>query len=802
MFNYIKPGEDYNPFNSQSGNNKNGFANNILKHQRRGTINELVEEDFGIGLNNRSKYHNNNIHSRKNSNGGNNNLGSQYKLDELSPLSKIAASSASSPPEYSEDNKGDIETATTGSPAISDYRTTYMSALTHPEGRADRIQDDGPKSNLKNQRSFPYQQENTPSSNLSNNALSANSNTNDNGIPNKVNTNSSDDKYINKVVDSDPSSNEFGDFNRDYLNYSGLIVGDSPNRSDSPFFNSNILNRLPTQNFYNSSKNSPDSFANTPNPFQKPVSLLAKSRFRSIYNNGNMNLGNNANNNNEDYDDGSGASDTGAAGAGGAGGVGGTVININGGGAVNGGAVGAGGGGGGGAFQEGFDPRQSSIFGRAHRNNSWSAKTINSNNNLLNPSLEKLQITKNSPTSAFGKSEKSTPTPTALTTLASPFVSAASNIGMSNVKDSNSYLNDKLEGSEIQAQLAKMEISKKKKKSGKKFFFISFLLLLVLYLIPLKLAIFAPTCRSSNGFCFPQLTVQLDDSSSEAEAALSSARDLLKVVSYIAIDLGTPIQNSNGDLEISMNNNANKKKIILGNQGNYLTSDDYLNTIDTFSVENIYNLNFLGYCRENLLNGATFCSKSHNGLDILSTLIRDAGIQLAKISKQENYGDMGDSFAVAYQVGLSNFASANEIRNDNSNSNRATLQLLNQARLLNKIGVILPMLTLVQFGISIFNSIYMTILFLANCFSNLKFFNTSKNLKKHLGILLIFEFTVLVLCFLISATEFEYIYKLSIVGHNTGIAIVRFGWGAYLLWFNLLSTIVGWLLLILLYRVV
>ncbi|ODV83324.1 hypothetical protein CANARDRAFT_187001, partial [[Candida] arabinofermentans NRRL YB-2248] len=120
-----------------------------------------------------------------------------------------------------------------------------------------------------------------------------------------------------------------------------------------------------------------------------------------------------------------------------------------------------------------------------------------------------------------------------------------------------------------------------------------------------------------------------------ADSPLATIHDSIKVVSYFAMDLGT-------------------------NKVNTEFSDEEIDGIDSFSIENIYRLNYFGYCRFNYMNNIESCDTFSSGLDLASVLVRDAGVRLSMISKQGNPSDIGNSLVSAYHALLEHIGTRNE----------------------------------------------------------------------------------------------------------------------------------------------
>lgn len=120
------------------------------------------------------------------------------------------------------------------------------------------------------------------------------------------------------------------------------------------------------------------------------------------------------------------------------------------------------------------------------------------------------------------------------------------------------------------------------------------------------------SCREGSLMCFPQMKLEVVDTTPKARSTLLSLRLGLKMVSFVASDFG---------------------------ESDLVSSDS---SIDTFSPHNVFSLNNRGFCRLNTETGDDYCIDG-NGLDIFSSIIMDVGIQLGNINPSQDSKDMGKS---------------------------------------------------------------------------------------------------------------------------------------------------------------
>ncbi|CUS20179.1 LAQU0S01e00782g1_1 [Lachancea quebecensis] len=140
------------------------------------------------------------------------------------------------------------------------------------------------------------------------------------------------------------------------------------------------------------------------------------------------------------------------------------------------------------------------------------------------------------------------------------------------------------------------------------------------------------SCTSVTGprFCIPQYKIRFLDVLDEDRNLLQGLRDLLQLLSYVAVDLG-----SNSTIP---------------------ATEDYdsINLVNTFDASNTFKINYLGFCKKQMTNSKipTYCSGNRNGLEPISALVRDVGIQFGIVASK-NPHIMGESFVYVFKMGLS-----------------------------------------------------------------------------------------------------------------------------------------------------
>lgn len=139
------------------------------------------------------------------------------------------------------------------------------------------------------------------------------------------------------------------------------------------------------------------------------------------------------------------------------------------------------------------------------------------------------------------------------------------------------------------------------------------------------------SCTSKTGerFCHPQFTLTFSGPPVGSDGLLLALKDLLKLLSYMAIDLGSHHS--------------------LPQDADY----DEINLVNTLESSNTFKVNFLGYCKDQpmIRELKNYCTKHNSGLDPISLIMRDMGIQFGLLSSK-NPKIMGESFVYTYKLGL------------------------------------------------------------------------------------------------------------------------------------------------------
>lgn len=142
------------------------------------------------------------------------------------------------------------------------------------------------------------------------------------------------------------------------------------------------------------------------------------------------------------------------------------------------------------------------------------------------------------------------------------------------------------------------------------------------------------SCTNSSGprFCVPQYQLRFLDIPNQDQNLLEGVKDLLKLLSYMAVDLN------------------------YSDRPTAVADYDDINLVNTFSPLNVFKINFLGFCKEQhaFSKLPTYCVNNKFGLEPISMIVRDLGVQFGIISSK-NPRIMGESFVYAFKTGLNTF---------------------------------------------------------------------------------------------------------------------------------------------------
>lgn len=149
------------------------------------------------------------------------------------------------------------------------------------------------------------------------------------------------------------------------------------------------------------------------------------------------------------------------------------------------------------------------------------------------------------------------------------------------------------------------------------------------------------TCTGNDHLplCTSQFMFSLMDDSTLGQELINTAREFLRLLSYLTLDMGwTP----NDIIRFNDTFDAND-----------MYADEHL--IDTFHRGNTFKVNYHGYCKytkNKYITKRQCYSNGNNGMDIMTVLMRDIGIQLGGLSSLETKDSLklGNSVVSTYKL--------------------------------------------------------------------------------------------------------------------------------------------------------
>ena len=188
---------------------------------------------------------------------------------------------------------------------------------------------------------------------------------------------------------------------------------------------------------------------------------------------------------------------------------------------------------------------------------------------------------------------------------------------------------------------------------------------LILWSIALMLAVaqiflYIPTFTCTDNLnlplCTPQFVFSLMDDSSLGKGLIDATREFLRLLSVLTLDMGWTVN------DIIKNNNSYR------NNNSYW--EDQL--VDTLHRRSSFKVNYHGYCNIRKYKHMTkkVCySNENNGMDIMTVLMRDMGIQYGKLLSLDmnNTIKLGNSVVYTYKIATSSLF--HFIKNDQREDN-------------------------------------------------------------------------------------------------------------------------------------
>lgn len=210
-------------------------------------------------------------------------------------------------------------------------------------------------------------------------------------------------------------------------------------------------------------------------------------------------------------------------------------------------------------------------------------------------------------------------------------------------------------------------------------------------------------CGTASSQCFPQFTFQIINKSETSQTVLTAINDILKTATFLASEYnesgysgtdsataGTSASASAFPFSTIYDDDPFGSSISDHFESSYNVSDKYnapnpmlikmlmqsrqsprSDNVDTFAKNNFFEMGLMGYCRSKIAGNVTAVNLTSynnkipfttlnktcfghisNGVDLMSTLVRDIGIELAKLTSNKDVKALSDAFVLAYEMSL------------------------------------------------------------------------------------------------------------------------------------------------------
>lgn len=165
------------------------------------------------------------------------------------------------------------------------------------------------------------------------------------------------------------------------------------------------------------------------------------------------------------------------------------------------------------------------------------------------------------------------------------------------------------------------------------------------FLLSVFSVIAAKSCIDLKGWCLPEVSVNIRETSEEGRKFLDQARTGLRLATYLAKDLA--VEHSEGQEDSQP-----------------ISMSAFTETIDTFTNNYTFHFSYNGFCRENVFDHKQACLPA-DGLDILSCLVEDIGLQIGDVSKASDGSKVAKTFVATFQKASEAFGTMWQSRRKN-----------------------------------------------------------------------------------------------------------------------------------------
>ncbi|GMM35131.1 hypothetical protein DASC09_024560 [Saccharomycopsis crataegensis] len=211
--------------------------------------------------------------------------------------------------------------------------------------------------------------------------------------------------------------------------------------------------------------------------------------------------------------------------------------------------------------------------------------------------------------------------------------------------------------------------------------------------------------NANNVKCFSQLNFQITNNSPASQTVITMLNDIVHLFTFLAKEYNEGLQREQGILEVDV---SEPQRVVVEPNSPLVnpimihrlksSSSQHPKEIMTFSTDNFFELGFTGYCRTNSTtdDGGRICFGGIiNGIDLVATLLRDFGQQLAILTSDNRTSTVSDALALGYEISLPNLSKFLQ--------GEGPVNICSNAMLVKRISKILPFIVTVGFLLNFVN---------------------------------------------------------------------------------------------------
>ena len=171
-------------------------------------------------------------------------------------------------------------------------------------------------------------------------------------------------------------------------------------------------------------------------------------------------------------------------------------------------------------------------------------------------------------------------------------------------------------------------------------------ILIISLLLTIFSLIASQSCVELDGWCLPEVSVKIQETSDEGRKLLDQARAGLRLATYLAKDLA--VHPSAEDIK--------------NEETEHISMSEFTETVDTFTNNYTFHFSYNGFCRESDIDHSRACLPAE-GLDVLSCLVEDIGLQLGNVSKAHDGSKVAKTLVATFQKASIAFGAMWQLKN-------------------------------------------------------------------------------------------------------------------------------------------